>query len=121
MPRKNVTSSSSDSSNKHARPALTPEAVENKCISLAYDLVMKRLEEGTASSAETTYFLKLASEKNRLEEKILEKQKELLEAKTDSIRSEARTEELYANAIAAMRTYSGSSPNEEEEDEDEQY
>lgn len=45
------------------RPALTPEARENQMISLAMDLVEKRIREGTASSAETTHFLKLATSK----------------------------------------------------------
>lgn len=39
------------------RPALSPEARENQMISLAMDLVEKRLREGTASSAETTHSL----------------------------------------------------------------
>ena len=49
------------------RPALTPEARENQLISLAVDLVEQRLIDGTASSQETTHFLKLGSMKNRLE------------------------------------------------------
>ena len=42
------------------RPALSPETRENQLISLAYDLVEERLLNGTATSQETTYFLKLA-------------------------------------------------------------
>ena len=50
-----------------SRPARTPEAQENYMINLAMKLVEKRLLEGTASSAETTHFLKLATSKNELE------------------------------------------------------
>ncbi len=89
------------------RPALTPEARENQLISLAVDLVEKRLREGTATSQETTHFLKLASTKARVEMEILEKQKELIEAKTESLQSAKRIEELYTNALDAMRNYSG--------------
>ena len=89
------------------RPALTPEARENQLISLAIDLVERRLIEGTASSQETTHFLKLASTKSRIEKEILEKQKELIEAKTESLQSTKRIEELYTNALNAMRNYSG--------------
>lgn len=89
------------------RPALTPEARENQLIALATDLVEKRLREGTASSQETTHFLKLASTKARLEKEILEKQKELIDAKTENLKSTKRLEELYANALKAMRDYSG--------------
>lgn len=91
------------------RPALTPEAKENQLISLAYDLVEKRLLEGTASSQETTHFLKLGSTKEKLEKEILEQQKELMKAKTEAIQSAKRVEELYENALAAMRNYSGNS------------
>ena len=99
------------------RPALTPEADENQMISLAMNLVKKRLIEGTASSQETTHFLKLASKKSRLENDILEKEKELITAKTEQIRSQKRVEELYANALKAMRSYSGE-PDEEPDEED---
>lgn len=90
------------------RPALSPEARENQMIALAIDLVEQRLLDGTASSQETTHFLKLASSKARLEKDILEKQKQLIEAKTESLQSAKKIEELYENAMEAMRKYSGS-------------
>ena len=79
---KKIHAESNSSTTKRIRPALTPEARQNQLISLAIDLVEKRLIEGTASSQETTHFLKLASTKAHLEEQILEKQKDLIEAKT---------------------------------------
>lgn len=100
-------SESSDNGRKKIRPALTPEARENQLISLAIDLVEQRLIDGTASSQETTHFLKLASTKARIEKEILEKQKELISAKTENLKSAQRIEELYAEAITAMRNYSG--------------
>lgn len=92
---------------RQIRPALTPEARQNQLIALATDLVEKRLIEGTASSQETTHFLKLATQEAKLKVKILEKQEELISAKTESIKSSQRTEELYRDAIIAMRKYSG--------------
>ena len=89
------------------RPALTPEARENQLISLAVDLVEQRLIDGTASSQETTHFLKLGSIKNRLEMEKLEEENRLLKAKTESIQSQKRVEELYAEALNAMRSYAG--------------
>lgn len=97
----------SSESSQAMRPALTPESRENQLISLATDLVEKRLREGTASSQETTHFLKLATTKARLEKEILEKQKELITAKTEALQSQKRTEEMFAEAIKAFRTYSG--------------
>lgn len=52
-----------------ARPATSPEAQEQYMINLTMQLVERRLREGTASSAETTHFLKLATMKADLERK----------------------------------------------------
>lgn len=89
------------------KPALTPEADENEMIALATNLVKQRLIEGTASSQETTHFLKLASTKARLEKEILEKQKELIVAKTKAYNDSEDMKQLYAEAIKAMRRYNG--------------
>ena len=97
----------STNSNQPIRPALSPEARENQLISLAVDLVERRLIDGSASSQETTHFLKLATTKAKLEKEILEKQKELITAKTEALQSQKRMEELYANAIKAMNSYNG--------------
>lgn len=98
---------SSSEPQKRIRPALTPDARENQLVSLAIDLVERRLIEGTASSQETTHFLKIGSSTAKIEKRILEKQEALLEAKTQAIQSAQRIEELYDNAISAMRNYSG--------------
>lgn len=90
-----------------SRPGLTPESRENQLISLAIDLAEKQLREGTASSQVISHFLKLGSTTNMLEKVILEKQKDLITAKTDAIKSGKRIEELYTNALEAMRNYSG--------------
>lgn len=102
-----VKSGSSNPKPRKMRPALTPEARENQLISLAVDLAEKQLQEGTASSQVITHYLKLGSTKESIEKEILEKQKELIAAKTESLQSSKRIEELYANAINAMKRYSG--------------
>lgn len=96
------------------RPATSPEARENQLISLAYDLVEQRLRDGTATSQETVHFLKLGSTKERVEKEILERQKELITAKTEMLQSAKNVEQLYKNAIIAMRSYTGAPPEEEE-------
>lgn len=88
-------------------PAKTPEARENQMISLAVDLAEKQLSEGTASSQVISHYLKLGSTKDRIEREILEHQKELIKAKTESIKSAKRVEELYSQALDAMRRYNG--------------
>ena len=98
------------------RPAMSPEARENYLISKAYDLVEQRLLDGTATSQETTFFLKLGSTKERIEKEILERQKDLITAKTEALQSQKRVEELYAEAMKAFRNYSGSESDDEPED-----
>ena len=95
------------------RPAITPEARENQLISLAVDLAEKQLQEGTASSQVITHYLKLGSTKERIEKEILEKQKELISAKTENLKSAKKIEELYAEAISAMKRYSGHGDSDE--------
>lgn len=110
--RKGKTNLPSEPSRK-MRPALSPEAREGQMISLAVDLAERQLMEGTASSQVITHFLKLGSTKEKIEKEILEKQKELIEAKTQSLQSAQRIEELYMNALDAMRNYSGQGEPEE--------
>jgi hypothetical protein len=95
-------------------PATTPEARENQLISLAVDLAEKQLLKGTASSQVISHYLKLGSTKERLEKEILEKQKELITAKTEALQSAKKIEELYLNALNAMRTYSGQEVTEDD-------
>lgn len=97
------------------RPALSPEARENQMISLAVDLAEQQLREGTASSQVITHFLKLATQKERIEREILAEQKKLITAKTEALQSAKRVEELYADAINAMKKYSGHGGDEEDE------
>lgn len=92
---------------KKIRPALTPESRENQLIALAIDRAEEQLLNGTASSQLITHFLKLGSTKERLEKEKLEKENELLRAKTEALQSAKRVEELYSEALKAMRTYSG--------------
>ena len=98
-------------------PARTPLEQENRLISLANDLAEKQLKAGTASSQIIAHFLKEGSPKAKLEREILEKEKELITAKTDSIKSQKRVEELYLEAMKAMKIYSGE-PIDEEDDDD---
>jgi hypothetical protein len=112
MAKRNINKVPDDQPQIKSPPVLTPEARENQLISLAMDLVEQRLRNGTASSQETVHFLKLGSSKEKLEQQILAEQKKLVVAKTSAIESQERIDELYANAIKAMRTYSGQSEEE---------
>lgn len=102
-PRKN----SADSNVPRRPPAATPEARENQLISLSYDLAEKQILEGTASAQVVTHFLKLGSTRERLEQTKIAHDIKLMDAKIESMASLARVEELYKDAMDAMRTYSG--------------
>ena len=95
------------------RPALTPEARENQMISLAVDLAERQLQEGTASSQVITHYLKLGSMRERLEREKLEEENKLLKARTEQIQSMKRVEDLYEEAIKAMRNYGGQGEQDE--------
>lgn len=86
---------------------MTPEARENQLIALAVDLAEQQLMDGTASSQVITHYLKLATEKERTEREILKKQVELLEAKTENFKSAKRMEDLFEQAMDAMKEYRG--------------
>ena len=103
---------------KKIRPALDPAARENQMIALAMDLVEQRLLDGTATSQEVTHFLKLGTERERLERERLRVENELSRAKKEALASQKRMEELYSEAIAAMKRYAGHG-DEVEEDYDE--
>lgn len=107
MPKRKA-KSLNESTNYKTRPALTPEARENQLIALAMNVAEQQMLDGTASPQLIAHFLKAGSTKGRFEVEKLRRENELLEAKTESIRSAKRTEELYANALDAMRSYGGS-------------
>lgn len=103
---KSSSSRRSSNENKH-RPALTPEARENEMINLAIDLAEQKLRDGSASSPVIVHYLKLASTKERLEKEIMEKQKELISAKTEALQSSKDAKEIAEKALEAMRRYAG--------------
>lgn len=103
-------------SKKKRPPATTPEAREAQMINLATKLAEKQLIEGTASSQVITHYLKLGTSKEKIEKDILKEQRELIKAKTEAMRSAKRVEELYQQALDAMRSYSGSQGDVDEEE-----
>lgn len=104
---------SSEKVSRKIRPALTPEAEENQCISLAMQAAKEQLMNGTASSQVIVHFLKLGSSKEKIEKEILEKQKDLITAKTDQIHSTKQTGDLYKDAAESLAIYQGNSKDDE--------
>lgn len=92
---------------KKSHTAITPEGRENQVIALAYDLAEKQIRDGTATSQVITHFLKLGTKKEKLEQEILAEQKKLITAKTESLESMGRIEEMYKDAMRAFGIYQG--------------
>lgn len=102
--------SESEDRPKRRRPPTTPEGNENHLVSLAFEAVERRIEDGTASAQELVHFLKLGSTREKLEQQRLRHEVELLQVKAENYASQQRMEELYSKAIGAMRDYSGGDP-----------
>lgn len=108
MPRDN----SSDNGRRRP-PALTPEAREDELTAAAYDLAETQIKNGTASSQVITHFLKAGSRREAMEQKRMVEEIHLMEVKKLQLESQKRVEDLYANALEAMRGYSGLGPSPE--------
>lgn len=112
-----VKTAKTSTESKKMRAALTPEAREQQLIYLATELAEQQLRDGTASSQVITHYLKLGSSKEKLEQAALRENVKLLTAKTEAIQSAKEVEKLYAEAIAAMKKYSGNGAVEDETEE----
>lgn len=88
-------------------PGRTIESRENQIIRLAYDEAERRIRNKTATSQEIVHFLKQGSTQALLEKAKTEQENILLQAKTESLQSMKRVEELYAQAMKSFRIYSG--------------
>lgn len=107
-----VKANSSESKRK-MRPALTPEARENQLISLATDLAEEQLRNGTASSQVISHYLKMGSTRERIENEMKVAQRDLLKEKTEALKTAQRVEDMYKEALDAMKKYSGQGSNDD--------
>ena len=96
-------------------PAASAEEREKMLISLAYNLLEKRLLDGSASSQEVTSIIKMGTMRERLERDNLMKKNELLTAQTEVARSQKNAEAAAQRAIDAIMRYRGGSQTEEDE------
>jgi hypothetical protein len=72
-------------------PARSAEEREMQMVNLAMKLVEQRMRDGTATSQETTHFLKLGTERERLEKQKLEQEIELAKAKIQAAKAAEET------------------------------
>ena len=88
--------------NFSSSPATSPESQEQKLISLAVNQTERMLEDGTAPTSVVLHYLKLATTREALEQERLRKENLMLEAKTESLATAARSEDLFKEALAAF-------------------
>ena len=96
------------------RKASTPEVREQQLVGAAIDLAERQIAAGTASAQVITHYLKLGSSREQLEQQRLAGEIELQKAKIEAMASSVRVEELYREAMFAMRSYQGEPPPETE-------
>lgn len=111
-----VKNSNSTSSPRTSRPAFTTEGREGQLISKAINLAEKKLDDGTASDGLIVHYLKLGTVKSELEREKLRHETELLRAKTEAMESAKKSEQIYEEVLAAMKTYSGQSRGDEDDE-----
>lgn len=100
-----------------SRIATTIEARTNQAISIATDLALAQLKDGTATSQVICHFLKLGTAQAQLDLEKTKRENKLLEVKAEAIDSGKKLEELYSNAIKAMRNYQGVMGDDTEEEQ----
>lgn len=100
---------------EHTRaPATSPEARENQLIALAEARAEEQLRNGTASSQVICHYLRLGSQRERLERDKLQSEVEMLKAKKEALESAKHVEELYSEAMRAFRSYRGERAEEDD-------
>ena len=92
---------------RRKRKATTAEGRVNTLIDMAVDVAEEQLRNGRISPATLNQLLKLATAKDRLELQKLDKEVALLHAKTESLKSAEKQEELFKEAMAAFSGYRG--------------
>lgn len=108
-----------ESATRKRRPATTPESREHEMVALAMELAENQIRGGTASSQVITHFLKAGSLREQLEQERISHENELLRVKKEALESQKRVEEMYVEALNAMRSYSGQTSEADDVDDDE--
>ncbi len=97
-------------------PPLNDESQESKLVALAFRQAKMELENQTASSQVVTHFLRLGSQRAKIELKKLELENKLLEEKILSERSGQELTNMLGEVLAALKSYSYSPPGDSDVD-----
>ena len=86
-------------------PATSPEAQEQRCISLSYQLAEQMLADGTAPPSIVSHFLKMGSSSQKIDTELRSNQAVLAKSKADSITAAENNKEVAEKAIEALKGY----------------
>ena len=92
---------------RRQKAATTPEAREQQMVNLAVDCAERQMREGTASASVITHYLKLGTEREKLEREKIKRENDLAKAKKEKIESDKNMEELFTKAMEAFTSYNG--------------
>ena len=95
-------------------PAKTQEGREKQLIASAYDLAENLIDTGKAPAPVIMHFLKMGSSREALEQRMIDRNIHLADARIDEIASGKRIESLYGEAMDAMRSYQGRPENDDD-------
>lgn len=97
-------------------PATTLEGRNDQLTAAAFNLVERRLHDGSASAQETVHFLRMGANNYRLQEEKLRMESLALQARIEEAKARNSGEELMKEALAAFKGYSGLEPIQEDSD-----
>lgn len=96
-------------------PATTLEGREDQLVAAAYDLVERRIRDGTASAQETVHFLRIGSVNAKLQNEKILKENQVLSARVKESESRRSQEDLLEKAMKMFTVYNGTTPFDPEE------
>lgn len=108
------------SSTRKSPPPKTPEAQEQRMINLSMKQAEKMLEEGRAPAQIVVHFLKLATEKAKLENEKLKAETEMAHSKSEVMQAQKHYDEIVTRAVEAFKRYGGGSGTFDDSDNDEE-
>lgn len=86
-------------------PAVSPQAQEQRCISLSYKLAEQMLEDGTAPPSIVSHFLKMGSSSQQIDTELKSNQAVLAKSKAESITAAESNKDVAEKAIEALKGY----------------
>ena len=102
-------------------PAQSDDERERQLINLSMDAAEARIRAGVATSAEICHFLKLGSQRAKLEQVELQENIKLLKAKSDDINESKKASAQFEELMTVLKQYGGVSDDDEGYEDEQPY